>query len=77
MMPLLRYGFRPFFAGSGLAAVLLTAAALVRVFGLAILRIAYPEIILLAAFLWTAPFVLFIWIYAPMLPAPRVDGKPG
>lgn len=60
-----------------LAYLLLTAAALVRVFGLAILRIAYPEVILVTAFLWTAAFVLFIWIYAPMLLAPRADGKPG
>lgn len=60
-----------------LAYLLLTAAALARVFGLAILRIAYPEVILVAAFLWTAAFVLFTWIYAPMLLAPRADGKPG
>jgi uncharacterized protein involved in response to NO len=60
-----------------LAYLLLTAAALVRVFGLAVFRIAYPEIILVAAFLWTAAFVLFAWIYAPMLLAPRADGKPG
>lgn len=60
-----------------LAYVLLTAAALVRVFGLAVLGIAYPEVILMAAFLWTAAFVLFAWIYAPMLLAPRADGKPG
>ena len=60
-----------------LAYLLLTAAALVRVFGLAVLRIAYPEVILAAAFLWTAAFVLFIWTYAPMLLAARVDGKPG
>jgi uncharacterized protein involved in response to NO len=59
------------------AYLLLTAAALVRVFGLAVLRIPYPEVILAAAFLWTAAFVLFIWIYAPMLLTPRVDGKPG
>lgn len=60
-----------------LAYLLLTAAALVRVFGLVVLRIAYPEVILVAAFLWTAAFVLFTWIYAPMLLAPRADGKPG
>src|SRR5579883_74838 len=60
-----------------LAYLLLTAAALVRVFGLAVLRIAYPEVILAAALLWTAAFVLFIWIYAPMLLAARVDGRPG
>ncbi|HEY2036184.1 MAG TPA: hypothetical protein VGG96_04165 [Steroidobacteraceae bacterium] len=50
MMPLLRYGFRPFFLGAGLMA---------------------------AAFLWTEAFVLFTWVYAPMLLAPRTDGKPG
>lgn len=60
-----------------LAYWLLTAAAAVRVFGLAILRVAYPEVILVAAFLWTAAFILFMWIYAPMLLAPRADGKPG
>lgn len=60
-----------------LAYLLLTAAALVRVFGLAVLRIAYPEVILVAAFLWTAAFVLFTWIYAPILLAPRADGRPG
>jgi len=60
-----------------LAYLLLTAAALVRIFGLAILRIPYPEVILVAAFLWTAAFILFTWIYAPMLLALRADGKPG
>lgn len=60
-----------------LAYVLLTAAALVRVFGLAVLPLAYREVILLAALLWTAAFALFVGIYAPMLLAPRVDGKPG
>jgi uncharacterized protein involved in response to NO len=60
-----------------LAYLLVTAATLVRVFGLAVLRLPYPEVILAAAFLWTAAFVLFIWVYAPILLAPRVDGKPG
>ena len=60
-----------------LAYLLLTAAALVRVFGLAVLRIGYPEVIVAAGFLWTAAFVLFTWIYAPMLLAPRVDDKTG
>lgn len=60
-----------------LAYLLLTAAAFVRVFGLAVLPIAYPEVILAAAFLWTAAFVLFTWIYAPMLLSARVDGKAG
>lgn len=60
-----------------LAYVLLTLAALVRVFGFTILPLAYPDIILLAALLWTAAFVIYAWIYAPILLGPRVDGKPG
>lgn len=60
-----------------LAYLLLTAAAFVRVFGLAVLRIDYPDVILVAAFLWTAAFALFTWVYAPVLLSPRVDGKPG
>jgi uncharacterized protein involved in response to NO len=49
----------------------------VRVFGLSGLHLAYPLVILLAAFLWTSAFVLFLWIYAPILLRPRVDGRPG
>jgi uncharacterized protein involved in response to NO len=60
-----------------LAYLLLTAAALVRVFGLAFLPLSYPEVILVAALLWTAAFALFVLIYAPMLLAPRIDGKSG
>jgi len=59
------------------AYLLLTGAALVRVFGLALLPFSYPEIILIAALLWTAAFALFVVIYAPMLLSPRIDGKPG
>jgi uncharacterized protein involved in response to NO len=60
-----------------LAYLLVSAAALVRVFGLSWLHLAYPLVILLAAFLWTSAFVLFLWIYAPILLRPRMDGKPG
>jgi uncharacterized protein involved in response to NO len=60
-----------------LAYLLLSAAALVRVFGLSWLHLGYPLVILLAAFLWTSAFVLFLWIYAPILLRPRMDGKPG
>jgi len=37
----------------------------------------YAGIILLAAGLWAAAFVLFLWVYGPMLIKPRTDGKPG
>jgi len=56
---------------------LLTAAAVVRVFGPAWANSSYAGIILLAAGLWTAAFVLFLWVYGPMLIKPRADGKPG
>ncbi|MGH8260640.1 MAG: NnrS family protein, partial [Steroidobacteraceae bacterium] len=60
-----------------LAYLLLTGAAVVRVFGLSFLPLTYPQVIILAALLWTAAFVLFVSVYAPMLLRPRVDGKPG
>ena len=59
------------------AYVLLSAAALVRVFGLAATGSAYPAIILCAALLWAAAFALFLGVYAPILARPRVDGRPG
>jgi len=59
------------------AYVLLTAATAVRVFGAAWLPLPYLSVVLLAATLWTAAFVLFLAVYAPILFSPRVDGKPG
>lgn len=57
--------------------VLLTAAALVRVFGLATPGLVYAQVIALSALLWTASFALFLCVYAPILWGPRADGKPG
>jgi uncharacterized protein involved in response to NO len=48
-----------------------------RVFGLRIFGGGYPAVILGAAALWTAAFGFFVWVYAPILMAPRADGKPG
>lgn len=56
---------------------LLSAAALVRVFGPAWLPLPYAVVIVFAAGLWTAAFVLFLWVYGPILLKPRADGKPG
>lgn len=58
------------------AYLLLSAAAIVRVFGLAMLGGSYPLVVLVAAILWTAAFTLFLFVYAPILVAPRVDGNP-
>jgi uncharacterized protein involved in response to NO len=60
-----------------LAYLLLTAAAAVRVFGLAGLHLNYSVVILWAALLWTTAFALYVVVYAPILCSPRVDGKSG
>jgi len=57
--------------------VMLTTAALVRVFGLTALRLSYPHVVILSASFWTVSFALFIGVYAPILWGPRADGKPG
>jgi uncharacterized protein involved in response to NO len=57
--------------------VMLTAAALVRVFGLTALRLSYPQVVVLAASFWTISFAFFVGVYAPILWGPRADGKPG
>ena len=59
------------------AYVLLTSAAVVRVWGPALIPLSYIAVILTAAVLWTGAFVLFLAVYAPILLTPRVDGKPG
>lgn len=56
---------------------LLMAAVIARVFGPATLPLSYPDVITLAASLWTAAFVLYLYVYAPILWSPRADGKPG
>jgi uncharacterized protein involved in response to NO len=56
---------------------LLMAAVVARVFGSAWLPLSYSEVIVLAAMLWTAAFVLYLWVYVPILGGPRADGKPG
>jgi len=57
--------------------LLLLGAVLVRVFGLATVPVSYPTVIAAAAFLWSAAFLLFVVVYAPILCSPRADGKPG
>lgn len=60
-----------------LAYLLLTAAALVRVFGLGAFHLNYPVVILWSALFWTVAFALFVVVYAPILWGPRADGKVG
>lgn len=60
-----------------LAFVLVTVAALLRV----PLAMAWPAqyvlLVQLAAVAWALAFVLFLWVYVPILTRPRADGVPG
>jgi uncharacterized protein involved in response to NO len=59
------------------AYLLLSAAAVVRVFGLLWWRHSYPAVIVVSALLWTAAFAVFVAVFAPMLWSPRIDGRGG
>ncbi len=59
------------------AYLLLTAAAVVRVFGLLVLGLNYPVVIIVSALFWTTAFALFVFVYAPILWGPRADAKAG
>jgi uncharacterized protein involved in response to NO len=56
--------------------LLLTAAAIVRVFGPAT-GADYRAVLALAAMLWTAAFAAYLLVYAPILASPRADGRAG
>jgi uncharacterized protein involved in response to NO len=59
------------------AYALLTAAAMVRVFGLSGLGLSFPLVVVWSALFWTIAFALFVGVYLPILCGPRADGKPG
>ncbi|MFO1502636.1 MAG: NnrS family protein [Steroidobacteraceae bacterium] len=58
------------------AYVLLTVAAIVRVFGAA-LGFDHRTQIAGSAIVWSGAFLLYLFVYAPILWGPRADGKPG
>lgn len=60
-----------------LAYLLLTAATIIRVFGVSWPGMRYPLVIAVTAIFWTASFLLFVGVYSPILWGPRADGKPG
>jgi uncharacterized protein involved in response to NO len=60
-----------------LAYLLVTAAAVLRVWGSPLLPTYSQLMVGLAALLWTAAFSIYLFHYAPMLTRPRVDGRPG
>lgn len=55
----------------------LNLAALVRVFGPLAWPSAYGHWLIGSGFLWVLAFGLFLWVYAPLLVRPRIDGRPG
>lgn len=65
--------------GGSIAAayVLLTLGVATRVFVPALWPSQYLGTLLVSGFLWTAAFVLYLIVYAPILALPRADGKPG
>jgi uncharacterized protein involved in response to NO len=60
-----------------LSYILLIGAATVRVFGPALLPLAYHWTVGIASLLWIAAFLIFAVMYTPILIGPRADGKPG
>ncbi len=60
-----------------------TAYALVLLAGLARTLLpmlpngAWTPVLHTAGALWTLGFILYLWVYAPILTAPRADGRPG
>ena len=69
---------RPLVAPPAIVAAYLcvTGAALFRVAGAIATDFLIP-FFLTASALWTTAFVLFVWVFAPILVRPRPDGKPG
>lgn len=56
---------------------LVIAAAVVRVFGPAVLPVDYIATVTIASIGWIAAFLLFALVYTPILVRPRMDRKPG
>jgi uncharacterized protein involved in response to NO len=70
---------RPLIAGPSiaLAYLLISVAAIVRVFALGMLGVGYPAVLVVSSLLWAAAFALYVGIYGPILCGPRVDGRAG
>jgi uncharacterized protein involved in response to NO len=59
------------------AYLILTVGTVVRVFGVILMPEHYLLAVTLAGLAWEIAFGIFIVVYAPILCAPRADGKPG
>lgn len=58
------------------AYVLIALSAVARVAG-GLMTAYYMATVYVAATAWVLAFLLYLWVYAPILAGPRVDGKPG
>ena len=58
-----------------LAYLLVSAAAIVRVFGAWLPGFDYPAVIVLSSALWTSAFALFLWVYGPILFTSSIDAR--
>src|SRR3546814_10562709 len=71
--------------GRPLIAARPTVAAYALLIMAGILRVAVPAlpgglfhgVVGAAGLLWVGAFLLFLWVYAPILTRPRADGRPG
>jgi uncharacterized protein involved in response to NO len=64
-------------AMTSLAFVLINAAALARVLPPLVAPGVYGTWLPISGALWMLAFAVFLWVYAPMLLRPRIDGRPG
>lgn len=60
-----------------LAYILVSMAAVVRVFGPLFKPEAYMGLVVSSGVLWSLGFLCFLVVYAPILTRPRIDGQPG
>lgn len=59
------------------AYLLVSAAALIRALAPVVMYESYREALAVSGLLWGAAFLLYLWIYLPILTRPRPDGIPG
>jgi len=70
---------RPLVASRAIAIayLILTVGTALRVFGVALMPTHYLLTVTVAGLAWEIAFGIFVAVYAPILWAPRADGKPG
>ena len=59
------------------AFALLNIAAVLRGLLPSIFPLWFSQLVILSGMLWIAAFLIFVFVYAPILTQPRIDGQPG